>query len=230
VKNDDRWQNQKESVVHLPLDFLPDFACHHPDVIHPLDEDIRNPIWCVEISFKNSKLAKVLNSERELVRANGQDNGRRIGRRLQNIADAANLDELSRLPQTRVHELIGDRDEQISVDVKHPYRLILACIKHGKRDVFIEAANGAADPETLRKEAEADTFASDFLIPKIAFAQLRQQRPFTTETVQRFAAELGIAPGIVVGRLQHERLIPHTHLNGLKRHFRLQDPTESQIG
>ena len=79
----------------------------------------------MEISFKNTKLAKVLNSERELVRAYGPDNGRRIGRRLQNIADATTLEELARLPQTRVHELSGDRDEQISVDVKHPYRLIL---------------------------------------------------------------------------------------------------------
>jgi proteic killer suppression protein len=81
----------------------------------------------VELSFKNSKLAKVLNSERELLRAYGQDNGRRIARRLQNIADAANLEDLSKLPQTRVHQLSGDRHEQISVDIKHPHRLILVC-------------------------------------------------------------------------------------------------------
>ena len=81
----------------------------------------------MELSFKNSKLAKVLNSERELLRTYGQDNGRRIARRLQNIADAANLEELSKLPQTRLHQLSGDRHEQLSVDVKHPYRLILVC-------------------------------------------------------------------------------------------------------
>lgn len=81
----------------------------------------------MELSFKNSKLAKVLNSERELVRTYGQDNGRRIARRLQNIADAANLEELSKLPQTRLHQLTGDRYEQLSVDVRHPYRLILIC-------------------------------------------------------------------------------------------------------
>lgn len=79
----------------------------------------------MELSFKNSKLAKVLNSERELLRTYGPDNGRRIQRRLQNIADAGTLEELSKLPQTRVHELGGNRDEQISVDVRHPYRLIL---------------------------------------------------------------------------------------------------------
>jgi plasmid maintenance system killer protein len=79
----------------------------------------------VELSFKTSKLAKVLNSEQELIRNYGADNGRRIGLRLQNIRDAATLEELSRIPQTRVHQLIGNRNEQISVDAKHPYRLIL---------------------------------------------------------------------------------------------------------
>ena len=79
----------------------------------------------MELSFKNSKLAKVLTSEREILRHYGSDNGRRIARRLQNIADAATIEELSKLPQTRVHQLTGDRHEQFSVDVKHPYRLIL---------------------------------------------------------------------------------------------------------
>jgi proteic killer suppression protein len=68
-----------------------------------------------------------MNSERELIRVYGADNGRRIRLRLQNIRDAATLDELSKLPQTRVHELKADRNEQISVDAKHPYRLILVC-------------------------------------------------------------------------------------------------------
>jgi HTH-type transcriptional regulator / antitoxin HigA len=92
-------------------------------------------------------------------------------------------------------------------------------LKHGKRDVFIEAPDGATDQVTRRKEQEADTFASDFLIPKHALNSFRQHERFTTQTIQRFAAELGIAPGIVVGRLQYEKLLPYTHLNALKRHF-----------
>jgi proteic killer suppression protein len=47
--------------------------------------------------------------------------------RLSNIRDAATLEELSKVPQTRVHELKADRNEQISVDAKHPFRLILVC-------------------------------------------------------------------------------------------------------
>jgi proteic killer suppression protein len=38
---------------------------------------------------------------------------------------ADNLQILRLLPQTRAHELTGDRAGQISVDVRHPYRLLL---------------------------------------------------------------------------------------------------------
>lgn len=79
----------------------------------------------MELYIKSNKLAKMLTSEREIARNYGADNGRRIGLRLQNIRDAATLEELSKLPQTRVHEMKADRNEQISVDAKHPYRLIL---------------------------------------------------------------------------------------------------------
>ena len=79
----------------------------------------------MQISFINNKLAKLLSSQKETLRTYGPDNGRRILLRLQQMADSASLAELARLPQTRVHELKADRDEQISVDVKHPYRLLL---------------------------------------------------------------------------------------------------------
>lgn len=79
----------------------------------------------MELSFTNKKLAKLLNSQKETFRAYGPDNGKRILLRLQQIADANTLAELACLPQTRVHELKANRKEQISVDVKHPYRLLL---------------------------------------------------------------------------------------------------------
>jgi hypothetical protein len=34
--------------------------------------------------------------------------------------------------------------------------------------------------------------------------------------VRQFAAEQGLAPGIIVGMLQHAGYLPWTHLNGLK--------------
>lgn len=80
----------------------------------------------MQISYINKKLAKLLGSQKEVLRTYGPDNGKRILLRMDQIANAENLAELARLPQTRVHELKADRDEQISVDVKHPYRLLMA--------------------------------------------------------------------------------------------------------
>jgi len=92
-------------------------------------------------------------------------------------------------------------------------------LKHGKRDVFIEAKDGTHDEEALRKEQEANTFASEFLVPKHKLAAFRQYGRLSAQSIERFATELRIAPGIVVGRLQHEKLLPPSHLNFLKRHF-----------
>ena len=79
----------------------------------------------VEILFVNTKLAKELADERTILRRYGPDNGRRICLRLAQLMSAENLETLRFLPQLRAHELAGDRAGQISVDVKHPRRLLL---------------------------------------------------------------------------------------------------------
>jgi hypothetical protein len=67
-------------------------------------------------------------------------------------------------------------------------------------------------------EAEADRFAADQLIPPAAAQKLQGLR--SEQEVKAAAMALGIAPGIVVGRLQHEGWLPRTHLNGLKVSYR----------
>ena len=79
----------------------------------------------MELSFANRKLAKELADEKSIMRNYGTDNGRRICQRLADLMAAENLETLRLLPQLRVHELTGDRAGQISVDVKHPYRLLI---------------------------------------------------------------------------------------------------------
>lgn len=79
----------------------------------------------MELSFANRKLAKELAGEKTIVRNYGTDNGRRIHLRIAQLMAADNLETLRLLPQTRAHELTGDRTGQISVDVRHPYRLLL---------------------------------------------------------------------------------------------------------
>ena len=79
----------------------------------------------MELSFVNRKLAKELADEKTIVRNYGTDNGRRICQRLAQLMAADNLETLRSLPQMRAHELTADRAGQISVDVRHPYRLLL---------------------------------------------------------------------------------------------------------
>ncbi|MBI1903068.1 MAG: helix-turn-helix domain-containing protein [Planctomycetia bacterium] len=82
---------------------------------------------------------------------------------------------------------------------------------HGKRRVFIE---DGSDP-TTDEEKEADAFARDTLIPPTFSAQLRFLK--SKAAIRSFAHALGIAPGIVVGRLQRDGVLPHSHCNDLKR-------------
>jgi len=42
---------------------------------------------------------------------------------------------------------------------------------------------------------------------------------FGHAAVAEFANRIGVAPGIVVGRLHHETLIAYDRLNSLKRHY-----------
>jgi addiction module HigA family antidote len=90
---------------------------------------------------------------------------------------------------------------------------------HGKREVFIEGEDGVPGEAVEQKEREADRFAAQHLIPPGALERLRphaQAERLSKSRVQAFANEMGIHPGIVVGRLQHEGWLPHTHLNGLR--------------
>jgi len=84
-------------------------------------------------------------------------------------------------------------------------------LKHGKRMLFLEGTSGI-NPE---HEEAADRFAADLLIPPSDALRLRLIG-FARAAVRRFADEVGVAPGIVVGRMQWEKILPHTHLNGLK--------------
>lgn len=86
---------------------------------------------------------------------------------------------------------------------------------HPKKDIFIETSAGDSDAEK-----EADRFAARILIPEADFAAFTSHSTFTKASIQQFARQQGIAPGIVVGRLQHEnRLRWNDRCNDLKRKF-----------
>lgn len=69
-----------------------------------------------------------------------------------------------------------------------------------------------------REEDEANRFATQFLIPP-EFDEALRSLPLDHRSVMRFARDLGISPGIVVGQLQHRRLIGPERLNHLKKRY-----------
>jgi addiction module HigA family antidote len=83
---------------------------------------------------------------------------------------------------------------------------------HGKRLIFLES-----DRHEGAEEEQANKWAADFLIPPEAYEQLTSWTTYSKRALRDFARELGIAPGIIVGRLQHDGLLPHSHCNELKR-------------
>lgn len=91
---------------------------------------------------------------------------------------------------------------------------------HGKRDVFIEAKD-----EMIRsdKETKADRFAQDFLTPPGEYLSFIQGQQFSLTAIREFAKRISIAPGIVVGRLQHDNVIPFSQGNNLKKRFRFSE-------
>ena len=92
-------------------------------------------------------------------------------------------------------------------------------LKHGKTDVYVDEE----DRMQTKQEAKADAFAANSLIPDRdykCFTSDNRNR-FSRSTVLQFARQINVAPGIVVGRLQHDKYVDYSWLNNLKVKFKL---------
>jgi len=90
---------------------------------------------------------------------------------------------------------------------------------HRNKTIFESAGIGSSENAV---EAEADEAACGLLMPDSAYWPFVERRePRTAARVQELAHKLGIAPGIVVGRLQREKWVRYDNklLNELKRDF-----------
>ena len=78
----------------------------------------------MKLEYSSTKLEKQCATDRSRQRAFGPDRASRLRKRLSSLVAASNLEELRNMPG-RLHELTGDRAGQFSMDLDHPYRLIL---------------------------------------------------------------------------------------------------------
>lgn len=130
------------------------------------------------------------------------------------------------LPKTRVHAAarwLGPRRALIQLGLRYKtddhlwfsfFHEAAHILRHGKKLEFLET-NGLSD----EAEIEADRVAADMLVPAGMYRDFAAMGSFSKAGIRSFAESAGVAPGIVVGRLQHDGRLPYTHCNDLKRHF-----------
>jgi len=87
---------------------------------------------------------------------------------------------------------------------------------HGKKELFLEGTNGL----DVDKEDEANIFSENELIPKKIFTAFINNGNFNKANIIKFAKSVKIAPGIVVGQLQHKSLLKVNFCNDLKQRFK----------
>lgn len=94
---------------------------------------------------------------------------------------------------------------------------------HGRKGVFINFVHDRRD----RHEREADAYAGDTLISAALYPQIvakcdRHQFASRYDIIE-FAAEIGVHPGIVVGRLQHDGKLKPQYHNDLRQKYALKE-------
>lgn len=85
---------------------------------------------------------------------------------------------------------------------------------HGAKGFFLE---GEDTPQTMQEE-EANEFAAQTLVPPALQSEMLSLRVDSRQVI-RFAMNVGVSPGIIVGQLQHLGKFKRNQLNSLKRRY-----------
>lgn len=119
-------------------------------------------------------------------------------------------------------------DDQLWFTLFHEFGHVLL---HGKREQFIDfVGNGGSmrGEDAAAQEQEANDFAARQLVTPADMSAFIAAGHYTRASVQAFAETQGVSPGIVVGQLQHRRLVPFASpLSKLKTSFRWQHETRA---
>jgi len=90
---------------------------------------------------------------------------------------------------------------------------------HGKKEIFLENVAGTEIDQT--KETEANDFAAKHLLTQVQLQTIIDAAPLTTQSITAFANQFNTSAGVIIGRLQHLKLIPWSLGNGLMQKVEL---------
>ncbi len=145
--------------------------------------------------------------------------------------------ELPKSGTNGVTRWLTDRKALIQMSIRNKWADIFwftffheAChlLKHRtQRQVLIHGHDFDVDPGIAEIEKVADMFARDFLIAPVRWSNFCNEACFTTDSVREFAQSVGIAPFVVVGRLQKEKRIRYNQLPTLKLRYTWVDSSNN---
>lgn len=80
----------------------------------------------MKISYKSNKLKNQCENPALAQKVFGKEISTKLTRRIMELEAAENLDDIQRIPATRLHRLKGKRRNQFAVDLVGPYRLVFS--------------------------------------------------------------------------------------------------------
>lgn len=83
-------------------------------------------------------------------------------------------------------------------------------------ETFVSFAEEEVETKNDKFENEANNFARDILIDNYSYENYILKKDFSVASIKRLAIENKVLPGIVVARLQHDRIIDFSDFNYLK--------------
>lgn len=125
----------------------------------------------------------------------------------------------------RIMLLVNDRRKSADIfwfSLFHEFGHIL---QNRKKSMFLTSASsktmtlGSDDQEA---EKQADEFSKDTWIPLQKYEGFCAKKEFNAPAICAFAKELGIAPFIVLGRLQHDGFLPWSAYHELKQQYHIK--------
>lgn len=89
------------------------------------------------------------------------------------------------------------------------------------KTVFVSSNKQEMKEMDEKLEAEADIFAQNTLIPVRDYHQFAPSRYTSDAEIIAFAKKIGIHPGVVAGRLQHDHIIAPNRCSSLKQQYKI---------
>lgn len=89
------------------------------------------------------------------------------------------------------------------------------------RTVFISSDTKQVNQLNTELEADADKFAQDYLIPPEEYMRFAPSFYTSDREIEAFARQIGIHPGVVAGRLQHDKIIAQNRCANLKIKYQI---------